>query len=151
MLYRFKIETTSSRPSSSSPKLRPARMAKMSSGPHRRAYRIHKHFSIIISFSTTHHSANLFSATATMESFDRSRSLLSLLDYTKPSKTPDSNHCKEYLLRGILFDVVKTIGRWKSDAFILYLRKHAQILAPYMQAVPAIHEQFIRYTMPQIR
>ncbi|PBK85425.1 hypothetical protein ARMGADRAFT_942161, partial [Armillaria gallica] len=57
----------------------------------------------------------------------------------------------EYLLRGIPFDVVKTIGRWKSDAFILYLRKHAQILAPYMQAVPAIHEQFIRYTMPRIR
>ncbi|SJL06821.1 uncharacterized protein ARMOST_10163 [Armillaria ostoyae] len=57
----------------------------------------------------------------------------------------------EYLLRGIPFDVVKSIGRWKSDAFVLYLRKHAQILAPYMQAVPAIHEQFIRYTMPQIR
>lgn len=57
----------------------------------------------------------------------------------------------EYLLRGVPFDVVKTIGRWKSDAFILYLRKHAQILAPYMQAVPAIHEEFIRYTMPHIR
>ncbi|KAK0191738.1 hypothetical protein F5146DRAFT_931255, partial [Armillaria mellea] len=57
----------------------------------------------------------------------------------------------EYLLRGIPFDVVKTIGQWKSDAFILYLRKHAQILAPYMQAVPAIHAEFIRYTMPQIR
>ncbi|KAK0216607.1 hypothetical protein EDD85DRAFT_782050 [Armillaria nabsnona] len=57
----------------------------------------------------------------------------------------------EYLLCGIPFDVVKTLGRWKSDTFILYLRKHAQILAPYMQAVPAIHEQFIRYTMPQIR
>ncbi|KAK0234966.1 hypothetical protein EDD85DRAFT_922351 [Armillaria nabsnona] len=27
----------------------------------------------------------------------------------------------EYLLRGIPFDVVKMIGRWKSDAFILYL------------------------------
>ncbi len=26
----------------------------------------------------------------------------------------------EYLLRGILFDVVKVIGRWNSDAFILY-------------------------------
>ncbi|PBK80093.1 hypothetical protein ARMGADRAFT_1098726 [Armillaria gallica] len=57
----------------------------------------------------------------------------------------------EYLLRGIPFDVIKTIGCWKSDVFILYLRKHAQILAPYMQAVPAIHEQFIRYTMPQVR
>ncbi|SJL07018.1 uncharacterized protein ARMOST_10361 [Armillaria ostoyae] len=57
----------------------------------------------------------------------------------------------EYLLCGIPFDVVKTIGRWKSDAFTLYLRKHAQILAPYMQANPQIHEQFIRYTMPRVR
>ncbi|KAK0451929.1 hypothetical protein EV421DRAFT_1977598, partial [Armillaria borealis] len=57
----------------------------------------------------------------------------------------------EYLLRGVPFDIVKMISRWKSDAFILYLRKHAQILAPYMQAVPAIHAEFIRYTMPQIR
>ncbi|SJL14243.1 uncharacterized protein ARMOST_17699 [Armillaria ostoyae] len=42
----------------------------------------------------------------------------------------------EYLLRGIPFDVIKTIGRWKSNAFTLYLQKHAQILAPYMQANP---------------
>ncbi|TFY59650.1 hypothetical protein EVJ58_g5647, partial [Rhodofomes roseus] len=39
----------------------------------------------------------------------------------------------EYLLRGIPFDVVKTMGRWQSNAFQLYLRKHAQILAPYLQ------------------
>lgn len=42
----------------------------------------------------------------------------------------------EYLLRGISFETVKIIGRWKSDAFHLYLREHAQILAPYLQAVP---------------
>jgi len=55
------------------------------------------------------------------------------------------------LLRGVPFDVVKAIGRWASDAFRLYLRKHAQILAPYMQAVPSLHEHFIRYSMPPVR
>ncbi|KAL1948033.1 hypothetical protein VTO73DRAFT_12108 [Trametes versicolor] len=39
----------------------------------------------------------------------------------------------EYLLRGLSFETVKAIGRWKSDAFTLYLRKHAQVLAPYLQ------------------
>ncbi|EPQ50080.1 hypothetical protein GLOTRDRAFT_51059 [Gloeophyllum trabeum ATCC 11539] len=57
----------------------------------------------------------------------------------------------EYLLRGITFDVVKVKGRWAGDSFVLYLRKHAQILAPYMQAVPAVQEQFLRYTMPPVR
>lgn len=56
----------------------------------------------------------------------------------------------EYLLRGVPFDVMKVIGRWASDAFILYLRKHAQILAPYLQAVPNVHQSFIRLTMPTI-
>jgi hypothetical protein len=57
----------------------------------------------------------------------------------------------EYLLRGIPFDVVKVKGRWSSEAFTLYLTKHAQILAPYMQAVPAVHETLIRLTMPPVR
>ncbi|KAL5487503.1 hypothetical protein ACEPAI_5611 [Sanghuangporus weigelae] len=57
----------------------------------------------------------------------------------------------EYLLRGVPFDVVKAIGRWASDAFSLYLRKHAQILAPYLQAVPEVHDQFVRLTMPPPR
>ncbi|KAJ6477580.1 hypothetical protein C8R45DRAFT_833363 [Mycena sanguinolenta] len=57
----------------------------------------------------------------------------------------------EYLLRGVPFDVMKVIGRWASSAFEIYLRKHAQILAPYMQAVPAVHEGFVRYTMPRVR
>ncbi|OSC98364.1 hypothetical protein PYCCODRAFT_1008064 [Trametes coccinea BRFM310] len=39
----------------------------------------------------------------------------------------------EYLLRGLSFETVKAIGRWKSEAFTLYLRKHAQVLAPYLQ------------------
>jgi len=57
----------------------------------------------------------------------------------------------EYLLRGLPFDVVKAKGRWASNAFLLYLRKHAQIMAPYMQAVPALHESVIRLTMPPVR
>ncbi|KAL7277684.1 hypothetical protein ACG7TL_008616 [Trametes sanguinea] len=39
----------------------------------------------------------------------------------------------EYLLKGLSFETVKAIGRWKSEAFTLYLRKHAQVLAPYLQ------------------
>ncbi|KAJ7449617.1 hypothetical protein FB451DRAFT_1287469 [Mycena latifolia] len=57
----------------------------------------------------------------------------------------------EYLLRGVPFDVMKTKGRWASNAFEVYLTKHAQILAPYMQARPEIHDNFVRYTMPRIR
>lgn len=56
----------------------------------------------------------------------------------------------EYLLRNIPFDVVKTMGRWASEAFQLYLRKHAQILAPYLQATPALQDEFLRYTMPRM-
>ncbi|KAJ7160562.1 hypothetical protein C8R43DRAFT_881511 [Mycena crocata] len=56
-----------------------------------------------------------------------------------------------YLLRGTPFDVVKTIGRWSSDAFVLYLRKHAQILAPYLQSKPHLHAEFVRISMPPVR
>jgi hypothetical protein len=58
----------------------------------------------------------------------------------------------EYLLRGVPFDVMKTKGRWNSDAFQKYLRDHARVLAPYMQAAPPdIHDQFIRITIPSAR
>jgi hypothetical protein len=57
----------------------------------------------------------------------------------------------EYLLRGVPFEVVKVKGRWASDAFLIYLTKHAQILAPYMQAQPEVHAEFVRLTMPRIR
>ncbi|KAF8816749.1 hypothetical protein BYT27DRAFT_7065290, partial [Phlegmacium glaucopus] len=52
----------------------------------------------------------------------------------------------EYLLRGIPFDVVKSIGRWSSESFVLYLRQHAVIIAPYIQGTPVM-ETFTRYTM----
>jgi hypothetical protein len=57
----------------------------------------------------------------------------------------------EYLLRGVSFEVMKVKGRWASDAFQLYLRKHAQILAPYMQARSWQHEKFVQLTTPRIR
>ena len=57
----------------------------------------------------------------------------------------------KYLLRGVPFDVMKVKGRWSSDTFILYLRKHAQIFAPYIQAAPAVHDMFVRLTMPAVR
>jgi len=57
----------------------------------------------------------------------------------------------EYLLRGTPFDVMKAKGRWASDAFQIYLTKHAQILAPYMQAIPELHTEFTRITMPPPR
>ncbi|KAJ6618817.1 hypothetical protein B0H10DRAFT_2217312 [Mycena sp. CBHHK59/15] len=47
-----------------------------------------------------------------------------------------------YLLRGTPFDVVKTIGRWASDTFLLYLCKHAQVMVPYMQDNPQLHTEF---------
>lgn len=56
----------------------------------------------------------------------------------------------EYLLRGVPFDVVKSMGRWSSEAFTIYLRDHALILAPYIQASPSL-EPFTRYMMPPVR
>lgn len=38
-----------------------------------------------------------------------------------------------YLLLGRPFQVVKEIGRWSSDTFTIYLRRHTAILAPYLQ------------------
>jgi len=57
----------------------------------------------------------------------------------------------EYLLRGTLFEAMKVKGRWASDAFLTYLTKHAQILAPYMQACPKIHSEITKLTMPCLR
>jgi hypothetical protein len=56
----------------------------------------------------------------------------------------------ELLLRGVPFDVVKTIGRWSSEAFVIYLRQHAVVMAPYMQGSPIL-APFLRYAMPPPR
>lgn len=56
--------------------------------------------------------------------------------------SPIKGHCLriggvlEWLLRGLSFEVVKVMGRWASDAFIVYLRKRSAVLAPYIQASP---------------
>jgi len=55
----------------------------------------------------------------------------------------------EYLLRGLSFETVKAKGRWAGDSFLRYLRKHALIMAPYMQA--QLQQEFIAYTMPPAR
>ena len=55
-----------------------------------------------------------------------------------------------YLLRGIPFDVVKSKGRWQSNAFRGYLHDHTQVMAPYMQAKLRIHNSIVRYSMPPI-
>ncbi|GBE78928.1 hypothetical protein SCP_0201250 [Sparassis crispa] len=44
----------------------------------------------------------------------------------------------EYLLRGVPFEVVKSIGRWNGESFRLYLRQHAVVMAPYLQGTPIL-------------
>ena len=56
----------------------------------------------------------------------------------------------EFLLRGVPFDVMKSLGHWSSDSFTLYLHQHATIIAPYIQDHPIL-EEFTCYTMPQAR
>lgn len=57
----------------------------------------------------------------------------------------------EYLLRQVPFEVVKSHGRWKGDSFQLYLRKHSQILAPFLPAVPETHAGFVGSMLPRVR
>ena len=54
----------------------------------------------------------------------------------------------EYMLRGLSFEAMKAKGRWSSDSFHTYLTQHAQILAPYIQSHPRLHESFLRSTIP---
>ncbi|KIK72725.1 hypothetical protein PAXRUDRAFT_180040 [Paxillus rubicundulus Ve08.2h10] len=46
-----------------------------------------------------------------------------------------------YLLNGIPFNVVKSIGRWSSESFTLYLKCHALVLAPFLQHQPELMHQ----------
>ncbi|KAG2071267.1 hypothetical protein BDR04DRAFT_1128214 [Suillus decipiens] len=52
----------------------------------------------------------------------------------------------EYLLCGVPFKTVKSMGHCSSDAFIGYLQQHAIIMAPYLQDSPIL-EPFMHYTM----
>jgi hypothetical protein len=57
----------------------------------------------------------------------------------------------EYCLRGTPFSEVRAIGRWAGEnSFKRYLRKHAQILAPHLQAVPEIHTAFAAVSLEDI-
>ncbi|KAG2127906.1 uncharacterized protein EDB93DRAFT_1256828 [Suillus bovinus] len=56
----------------------------------------------------------------------------------------------EYLLRRVPFETVKSIGRWKGDAFVGYLHQHAIIMAPYLQESPVL-EPFTCYALPAVR
>ena len=53
-----------------------------------------------------------------------------------------------YLLAGLPIEAMKVMGRWSSDAFLSYLRKHAQILTPFIQANPQAHESFSQFIIP---
>ena len=44
---------------------------------------------------------------------------------------------------------MKAKGHWAGDSFQLYLRKHAIVIAPYIQAAP-IHEGFVWYTVMDV-
>ncbi|KAJ7448956.1 hypothetical protein FB451DRAFT_960544, partial [Mycena latifolia] len=57
----------------------------------------------------------------------------------------------EYLLRGIPLEVMKIKGRWASDSFSLYLRNHAEIMTPCMQADPQLHQDVLCIIMPRVR
>lgn len=57
----------------------------------------------------------------------------------------------EYLLRGIPFDVVKSMGQWSSDTFTIYLRDHAVVITPYIQALSPALEPFSCQTLPPVR
>ncbi|KAF8547304.1 hypothetical protein OG21DRAFT_1572757 [Imleria badia] len=48
-----------------------------------------------------------------------------------------------YLLKGVPVDVVKVIGRWVGELFTLYLRLHALILAPYLQANQQVFDKIM--------
>ncbi|KAF8836513.1 hypothetical protein BDN67DRAFT_879765, partial [Paxillus ammoniavirescens] len=53
-----------------------------------------------------------------------------------------------YLLKGVPFNIVKTMGRWSSELFTLYLWHHTIILAPFLQQHPHILDNLRRYILP---
>ncbi|KZV90554.1 hypothetical protein EXIGLDRAFT_770703 [Exidia glandulosa HHB12029] len=51
-----------------------------------------------------------------------------------------------YLLHGLSFDAMRVKGRWASNSFTLYLRRHAEIMAPYLQERPGVQTDILRRT-----
>jgi hypothetical protein len=54
-----------------------------------------------------------------------------------------------YLLRGTSIETMKIKGRWASDAFRVYLRRHAQIITPWLQDAPEVHRDVVRASLIQ--
>ncbi|KIK74505.1 hypothetical protein PAXRUDRAFT_174893, partial [Paxillus rubicundulus Ve08.2h10] len=55
-----------------------------------------------------------------------------------------------YLLNAVPFNIVKTMGRWSSESFTLYLLLHALVLAPFLQHQPKLMHQLRRYILPPV-
>ena len=53
-----------------------------------------------------------------------------------------------YLLLGLPMEAIKVMGCWSSNDFLSYLRKHAQILTPLIQANPQAHLAFLQVIIP---
>lgn len=51
-----------------------------------------------------------------------------------------------FLMHGMSFDAMRVKGRWASNSFTLYLRRHAEIMAPYLQEQPAVHGDILART-----
>ena len=56
----------------------------------------------------------------------------------------------EYLLQGIPFDMVKTMGRWSSNSFQMYLCQHGHILPRYLQVNPDLAST-LHFPLPPLR
>ena len=56
-----------------------------------------------------------------------------------------------YLLKGVPFDAVKTMGWWSSESFTLYLRHHTLVLAPFLQSQPDTLNNLRQYILPPMR
>ena len=56
-----------------------------------------------------------------------------------------------YLLKGVPFDVIKTMGQWSSKSFTLYLRHHTLVLAPFLQSQPDTLNNLRQYILPPVR
>lgn len=56
----------------------------------------------------------------------------------------------EYLLRGVEFAAVQSLGRWSGQAFEKYIRDHAEIMAPYLQPNHEAATRLFQRQIPRI-
>ncbi|KAI5986019.1 hypothetical protein EDC04DRAFT_2589983, partial [Pisolithus marmoratus] len=55
-----------------------------------------------------------------------------------------------YLLNNIPFDVVKTMGQWLGESFMVYLCHHALVLTPFLQSKPDTINALRNYVLPPV-